>query len=146
MRKEVGWKWYQSKGLALIIYSRREFFKISSGLRVRGLKVLSEPCFYYFNTIIVSKHRIDCRAASRAQVWDFPLLRFLLFLNHKASLGSTGGQRHLQIGRMLNINLIPDLRSKGVKGQTFSKNQKERSCLLPRSLHRSKIELFYLPP
>jgi hypothetical protein len=29
---------------------------------------------------------------------------------------SRGGHRHLQIGGMLDIDLIPDLRSKGIKG------------------------------
>ncbi len=57
---------------------------------------------------------------------------------------SRGGHRHLQMRRMLDIDLIPDLRSKGVKGRTFSKNRNQRSCLLPWSLHMSKIELFYL--
>jgi hypothetical protein len=57
-----------------------------------------------------------------------------------------GGHRHLQIGWMLDIDLIPNLRSKGVKGRTFLKNRNQRSFLLPRSLHRSKIELVYLRP
>ncbi len=57
-----------------------------------------------------------------------------------------GGHQHLQRGWMLDINLIPELRSKGVKVRTFSKNRNQRLCLLPRSLHRSKIELFYLQP
>ena len=33
------------------------------------------------------------------------------------------GHRHLQIGQMLDIDLITDLRSKGVKGWTFSKTK-----------------------
>jgi hypothetical protein len=35
---------------------------------------------------------------------------------------------------MPDTDLIPDLRSKGVKDHTFFKNRRQRSCLLPRSL------------
>ncbi len=48
--------------------------------------------------------------------------------------------------RMLDVDLLPKLRSNGVKGRTFSKNRNQRSCLLPWSFHRSKIELFNLRP
>jgi hypothetical protein len=37
--------------------------------------------------------------------------------------------RHLQIGRMLDSDLIPDLRSKGVKCRTFLKNRNQRSSI-----------------
>ncbi len=47
---------------------------------------------------------------------------------------------------MLNINIISDPRSKGVKGRTSTKNRNLRLCLIPWSLHRSKIKLFYLWP
>ncbi len=48
--------------------------------------------------------------------------RLLLFLV------SRGGHRHLQIGRMLDSDRIPDLRSEGVKDPTFLKNRRQRSC------------------
>ncbi len=35
-----------------------------------------------------------------------------------------GGHRHLQIGRMLDSDPIPDLRSEGVKDRTFLKKAK----------------------
>jgi hypothetical protein len=35
-----------------------------------------------------------------------------------------GGHRHLQIGRMLDSDRIPDLRSEGVKDRTFLKKAK----------------------
>jgi hypothetical protein len=40
--------------------SRREFHQnLFRPHPVRGLKLLSDPCFYYLNTIIVSKHSIN---------------------------------------------------------------------------------------
>jgi hypothetical protein len=44
---------------------------------------------------------------------------------------SNFGYLHLQIGQMLNIDLIPDLRSKGVKGQFFRNTEiKDRALYL----------------
>ncbi len=45
-----------------------------------------------------------------------------------------GGHWHWQIGRMHDTDLIPDIRSKGVKDRTFSKNRRQRSCPLLWSL------------
>jgi hypothetical protein len=63
------------------------------------------------------------------------------FLTNQSSLTSTptpclmtrGGQRHRQVGRMPNTELIPDIRSKGVKYRIFLRNRRQRSCPLPRS-------------
>jgi hypothetical protein len=52
------------------------------------------------------------------------------------------GHRHLQIGRMLDSDLISDLRLKGVDSlecRTFSKNQNQRLCPLLRRFLRSKV-------
>ncbi len=57
-----------------------------------------------------------------------------------------GGHWHLQIGRMLDSDWIRDLRLEGVKDRTFLKNQRQRSCLLPRSLSipmsRDRLQIF----
>jgi hypothetical protein len=47
--------------------------------------------------------------------------------------GIRGGHRHRQVGRMPDTDLIPDIRSKGVKYHIFSKNRRQRSCPLSRS-------------
>ncbi len=63
MRKEAGWQWYHSTGLALS-WSRGNFH--TNWCRphtVRGLKLLHEPCFYYLQAIIVFQYR-QCRAAT----------------------------------------------------------------------------------
>ncbi len=49
-------------------------------------------------------------------------------------VSSRDGHRHWQVGGMHNTDLIPDIWSKGVKDWTFSKNRRQRSCLLPWSL------------
>ena len=57
MRKERGWQWYHSIGLALS-YSRCDFqTNRCKPHPVRGIKQLSDPCFYYLQTIIVSQRR-----------------------------------------------------------------------------------------
>jgi hypothetical protein len=57
MRKEGGWQWYHSIGLALS-YSRCDFqTNRCKPHPVRGIKQLSEPYFYYLQTIIVSQRR-----------------------------------------------------------------------------------------
>ncbi len=57
MRKEVGWRWYYSIGLALSP-SRWNFqTNLFCAHPVSGLKLLSESCFYYLKTIIVSQWR-----------------------------------------------------------------------------------------
>jgi len=53
-KKKVGWQWYHTIDLALS-YSRWNFeTNLFSPHPLRGLKILSEPCFYYLQTIIVS--------------------------------------------------------------------------------------------
>jgi hypothetical protein len=57
MRKEGGWQWYHSIGLALS-YSRCNFqTNRCKPHPVRGIKQLSEPYFYYLQTIIVTQCR-----------------------------------------------------------------------------------------
>ncbi len=57
MRKEGGWQWYHSIGLALS-YSRCDFQTNQCKPHpVRGIKQLSEPYLYNLQTIIVSPHR-----------------------------------------------------------------------------------------
>ncbi len=57
LRKEGGWKWYQAIGLALS-YSRREIYQnLFRPHPLRGIKLDSEGCFYYLNTIIVFNER-----------------------------------------------------------------------------------------
>jgi hypothetical protein len=58
MRKEGGWQWYHSIGLDLS-YSRCDFqTNRCKSHPVRGIKQLSEPYFYYLQTIIVSQRRM----------------------------------------------------------------------------------------
>ncbi len=58
MRKEGGWQRSHSIGLALS-YSRCDFqTNRCKPHPVRGIKQLSEPCFYYLQTIIVSQSRM----------------------------------------------------------------------------------------
>ncbi len=45
-----------------------------------------------------------------------------------------GGHRHWQVGRKQDNDLIPHIRSKGVKDHTFSKNRRKRSCPLLQSV------------
>ncbi len=61
MRKEGGWQWYHSISLGLS-YSRCDFqTNRCKPHPVRGIKQLSEPYFYYLQTIIGSQHRKkDC--------------------------------------------------------------------------------------
>jgi hypothetical protein len=57
MRKEGGWQWYHSISLALS-YSRCDFQTNRGKYQpVRAIKQLSEPYFYYLQTIIVSQRR-----------------------------------------------------------------------------------------
>ncbi len=57
MRKEVGWKWENSIGLSLS-YSRWDFQTNQCRPHpLRGIKLLSEPCFYYLKSMIVSQYR-----------------------------------------------------------------------------------------
>jgi hypothetical protein len=57
MRKEGGWQWYHSISLALS-YSRCDFQTNRGKYQpVRDIKQLSEPYFYYLQTIIVSQRR-----------------------------------------------------------------------------------------
>ncbi len=51
-----------------------------------------------------------------------------------------GGHRHLQIGRMLDIDLIPDLRSKGVKGLTFWKTEIKEIKIVPSTSIFAQVE------
>jgi hypothetical protein len=53
---------------------------------------------------------------------------------HSMGAVSRGGHRHRQVGRMPDTDLIPDIRSKGVKDHTSLKNGRQRSCPLPQSL------------
>ncbi len=57
MRKEAGWQWYHSIGLAFS--SSRGNFKTNLCWPhpVRGLKLLREPCFCHLKAIIVSQLR-----------------------------------------------------------------------------------------
>ncbi len=57
MRKELVWKWYHSIGLPLIYYRWDFQTNQCRPHPARGLKLLREPCFYYLQTIIVSKYR-----------------------------------------------------------------------------------------
>jgi hypothetical protein len=57
MRKEGGWELYHSIGFPLS-YSRGNFQKnLCRPHPVRGIKPLSEPCFYYLQTILDSQYR-----------------------------------------------------------------------------------------
>ncbi len=59
MTKEVSWKWNQSIGLALKYLRREVRQNMLLPHPLRGLKLLSEPCFCYENAIIVCKHGIN---------------------------------------------------------------------------------------
>ena len=56
-----------------------------------------------------------------------------------------GGHQHRQVGRMPDTDLIPAIWSKGVKYHIFSKNRRQRSCPLPRSLTNpiSRDQIFH---
>ncbi len=60
MRKEVGWKWHHSTGLALS-YSRWDFQKyLCNLLPVRGLNLFSEPFLLFeYNTCYCLQHGIN---------------------------------------------------------------------------------------
>jgi hypothetical protein len=57
MRKEAGWHWYHSIGLALSCYHGNFQTNLYWSHPVRGLKLLREPCFCHLKAIIVSQCR-----------------------------------------------------------------------------------------
>ncbi len=61
----------------------------------------------------VQNHPLSLYLPSQAKLWCLPSHTKLWC---KLQLRGRGGHRHLQIGRMLDIDLIPDFRSTGVKG------------------------------
>ncbi len=56
MRKEVDWKWYHSVGLAVSFSSCDFQTNQCRPYPVKSLKLLSEPCFCYLKSIIVSNN------------------------------------------------------------------------------------------
>ncbi len=109
----------------------------------------SQQCFFFscntwkFNAVkSAHQQRWASTLACRSNDWHRSNIRPWVVKSEMSNFG----HRLLQIGRMLDSNLIPDHRSIGVKCRTFLKNQNQRSCLLPRSLHRLNIELFCLRP
>ncbi len=82
MRKEGGWQWYNFIGLAFS-YSRCDFQTNRCRPHpVRGIKLFSEPCFYYLQTIIDSQHRTT-------NCWRY--------LNFADFLGNKGEGQHLLV-------------------------------------------------
>jgi hypothetical protein len=58
MRKETGWQWYHSIGLALSCNRGNFQTNWCRPHPVRGIKLLREPCFYYLQTKLIPSNAI----------------------------------------------------------------------------------------
>jgi hypothetical protein len=68
MRKEAGWQWYHSIGLALIC-SRGNFqTNLCWPHPVRGLKLLRELCFCHLKAILFPNNSIVSEASEK--IWE----------------------------------------------------------------------------
>jgi hypothetical protein len=95
MRKEGGWQWYHSIGLALS-YSRCDFeTNRCKPHPVGGIKQLSEPYFYYLQTIIVSQRR-------KKNCWRY--LNFADFLEATLACGVLYRKHFLKFGGFLKLH------------------------------------------